>query len=172
MPLLQLWCQDDGAGMINIDLPKIADNQTMTEHEYKRWWQRFRGTGFDDERDIHFNPENYEKQGSHSAAFMAANDLYTTSFYSCPIYQMIPYTQNAQNMYACVFDLKKPGKENHLLLHCCEMDHIFHPKKTGYDEVSSQMLKWWTNFAKYHDPNGFEVEDSSPYWPAINPTDP
>jgi hypothetical protein len=85
---LQGWCQDDGAAMIFIDV--TIPGLTMTQSKYEKWWDRFRGSMRDDERELYFNSNNYEAYGSHSAPFMAASDVYTTAFYECGIHEFIP----------------------------------------------------------------------------------
>lgn len=79
------FCQDDGADFVSMDSNMLGYN--MSEKQYSKWWNHFRGTGFDAEREEHFNVNDYTAQGSASNYFMAANDAYTSSLYSCPVHQ-------------------------------------------------------------------------------------
>jgi carboxylesterase type B len=139
---------------------------TMTEKSYLRWWNRFRGTGFDDERTTYFNADKYVAEGVHSKYFMAADDAFTSAYYSCPIHRYIPavYKGTAEAMYAYVFEQADPNEEDDMLVyHGCESDYLFRPNDTGDLPLATQMLKWWTNFAARHNPNN-EGEDA---WPAV-----
>lgn len=42
-----------------------------------------------DERDTYYNLNQYSAQGSHSAAFMAADDAATNALYQCPIHRQL-----------------------------------------------------------------------------------
>lgn len=51
------FCQDDGADFVSMDSNMIGYN--MSEKQYSKWWNHFRGTGFDAEREEHFNVNDY-----------------------------------------------------------------------------------------------------------------
>jgi len=63
IPTMQGWCQDDGSDMISYDLPV---GYSMTEDEYHQFWDRYRGSGFDEERELYFNAKNFTAFGSIS----------------------------------------------------------------------------------------------------------
>ncbi len=79
VPNMQGWCANDGADMIPYEIDLPGTGYDMTESEYVEWWNRFRGSGFDAERIAFFNSSRYEAVGNHSAPFMAADDVYTSS---------------------------------------------------------------------------------------------
>jgi len=85
IPSMSGFCLDDGADFVSMDVTILGYN--MSESKYHTWWNHFRGTGFDTERDTYFNPADYTAQGKATNYFMAANDAYTTSLYSCPVHQ-------------------------------------------------------------------------------------
>jgi carboxylesterase type B len=49
-----------------------------------------------------------------------------------------------------------------LITHSCELNYLFDPSSVNDTDLATQMQTWWTNFAKFHDPNG-DVEDG--LWP-------
>jgi hypothetical protein len=93
VPTLQGWCKDDGADFVSMDV-SLPNYHTMDEEQYQEWWAHFRGTGFDTEREVYFNPDEYQPVGSSSSQFMAANNAVTTSFYSCGIHKMVPTSES------------------------------------------------------------------------------
>merc|ERR1719199_1427379 len=102
---------------------------------------------------------------------MAADNVATTSLYSCPIHKMVdhtPWGESEQDMWVFVFDYHDPNKPDKLITHSCELNFPFDPSYTKAPEVSSQMQTWWTNFAKYQNPNGA----SGDAWPAAKPENP
>jgi len=70
--------------MISYDLPV---SHKMTEDEYHQFWDRYRGSGFSEERDQYFNAKDYSAVGSISQYWMAADAVVTTAGYECPVHQ-------------------------------------------------------------------------------------
>jgi hypothetical protein len=106
----------------------------MSTDEYHTYWNRFRNSGFNPERVEHFNVGDFEAQGSSSAAFMAADNVATTSLYSCPIHNILghtPFGESEQDMYVFVFDRHETDKPNGLITHSCELNYLFDPDQTG-----------------------------------------
>jgi hypothetical protein len=90
VPTILGWCENDGADMVYYDYP--TRGYSMTEDEYHTYWNRFRDSGFEAERLEHFNVNDFDAQGKSSAAFMAADNVATTSLYSCPIHKLLDST--------------------------------------------------------------------------------
>jgi len=171
IPTLQGWCMNDGGFEVGDNVAMPDGDYTMSEATYHKWWNHFRGSGFDKERDTHFNPKNYSETGESSAEFMAACDAWTTSGYMCPVHQQLKHTEGAE-WYAYQFEQWAPYNAPDLVTHSCELGFLFDPSSTENPVLSKKVQKWWTNFAKYHDPNGEDVSDDEKEWPAVDPEDP
>jgi len=78
---------NDGGFEVSDDVDMPEGDYTMSDATYLQWWNHFRGSGFDYERDLYFNPKNYNKTAYSSAQFMAACDAWTTSGYMCSVHQ-------------------------------------------------------------------------------------
>jgi len=110
VPTLSGWCKDDGALLFSQDI--VTPGDSMTYQRYLKWWSRFRGTGFHDELLTHFNAEHYPAEGKHSSYFMAADDAFTSAYYSCPIHRQIKatYKGTQEPMYAYIFAQADPNE--------------------------------------------------------------
>ena len=53
-------------------------------------------------------------------------------------------------MFIYLFD----DDSDKMVTHSSELAYLFEPEKTGDPKMNKRMHGWWTNFAKYHDPNG------------------
>jgi para-nitrobenzyl esterase len=77
--------------------------------------------------------------------------------------------QSTKPAYAYFFQRQLPGDESGAF-HSADLWYIFHsfkhswrPFTRGDEELSLQMVDYWTNFAKYGDPNGQEPGIWTPY---------
>jgi hypothetical protein len=73
---------------------------------------------------------------------MAADDVATTSLYSCPIHNILdhpPTGEPEQDMYVFVFDRHDPNDPDGLITHSCELNYLFDPDFAEAKELSAQM---------------------------------
>jgi carboxylesterase type B len=71
---------------------------------------------------------------------MAADNVATTSLYSCPIHKLLehtPFGEAEQDMYVFEFARHDPEKPDALITHSCELNYLFDPDFTSAPEVSS-----------------------------------
>jgi carboxylesterase type B len=83
---------------------------------------------------------------------MAADNVATTSLYSCPIHNILehtPFGEAEQDMFVFVFDRHDLAKPDALITHSCELNYLFDPDSTDGPKLSTQMQTWWTNMARY-----------------------
>ena len=117
-----------------------------------------------------FNAKDYKPYGIHNAEYMAADAVFTTAHYMCAVHQVVEHPGSP--MYAFLFNQPEAGDDNKYtdtVGHGCELDHLFAPNNTNNPDLSAQMLKWWTNFATYHDPNGQDTPSAAaPQWPVVD----
>ena len=67
-----------------------------------------------------------------------------------------------------VYDFDIQRNPTALVVHSCELNYLWKPELTFNEEMNTKMQTWWTNFAKYHDPNGSgSEEDIGVIWPSI-----
>jgi carboxylesterase type B len=71
-------------------------------------------------------------------------------------------------MYVFEFARHDSNKPDGLITHSCELNYLFDPDFTSAPDVSNQMQTWWTNFARYQNPNGASGDE----WPAANSKNP
>jgi para-nitrobenzyl esterase len=78
-------------------------------------------------------------------------------------------TQSAKPAYAYMFQRQLPGDSSGAF-HSSDLWYIFHSMKhswrpftAGDQQLSNQMVDYWTNFAKYGNPNGKSGDVWKPY---------
>jgi para-nitrobenzyl esterase len=77
--------------------------------------------------------------------------------------------QQGKPAYAYLFSRQLPGDENGAF-HSADLWYVFHsfrhswrPFTAGDEELSLKIVDYWTNFAKYGDPNGKDGGEWTPY---------
>jgi carboxylesterase type B len=78
---------------------------------------------------------------------MAAEDVLTTSMYSCGVHSMLSDEPSYPDFYAYIFD-HTTGEET-FVEHGEELDFIFCTDCDSSTSISTTMTEHWTNFAKY-----------------------
>lgn len=81
--------------------------------------------------------------------------------------------QSDQPTYAYMFARQLPGRDGSAF-HSSDLWYVFHafrhswrPFTAGDEELSLQMVDYWTNFATYGDPNGKQGGQWTPYTPEV-----
>jgi carboxylesterase type B len=132
------WNVHDGNYFIDMDLT-LATDETMTSDEYDLWWSRFRGLGFEAERtDNLWAESDFSTYGSSSAAYMAAEDVVTTSMYSCGVYALIENAPDSDSadIYAYIFDDRSQTSATSFVNHGDELGYILQ-ETAGSDTIST-----------------------------------
>ena len=63
VPTIQGWCKDDGAMFVSAYIDSGEGAYNMDVDTYHKYWDRFRGSGFVDDRKEFFNENDYEAVG-------------------------------------------------------------------------------------------------------------
>jgi carboxylesterase type B len=164
VPIMYGWVAHDGAMFVGEDVD--IDDYTLTSDLYDTFWNRFRGKGdqFETERtDAGFDASNYSAYGDSNAEFMAAEDVCTTALYSCGVHSMLSDDVSYPALYAYVFDNRADGAET-FVEHGDELDYIFCEDCDPSNTLEVDMTTYWTNFAKFKNPNGDGV--AAPWTPS------
>ena len=161
VPLIVGWNVHDGNYFIDADVE--LDGEDMDSDTYDLFWSHFRGAGFEQERtDAGFDESAYEAYGFASAAYMAAESVVTTAMYSCGVHALVtPESVDEENMFVYVFDAT--NGEEVFCNHGDELNYILtEPGMEDNGAIATNLRTYWTNFAKYKDPNGEDASD--PLW--------
>ena len=79
---------------------------------------------------------------------MAAQDVVTTSMFSCGVHKMLSDEVSYSDLYAYVFDSRITGDE--FVEHASELEYIFcEDSCDSSTTLSADMTTYWTNFAKF-----------------------
>lgn len=113
------------------------------------------------------------------------NNAYFKGFALCPsiAWGRRSITESRKGIYSYYLDRKQPPKEHAYYSHgeppfgadsphACELAYLFGTLDLVDDrfkpfdyEMAEVIRTYWTNFAKYGDPNGSGNDENTPYWP-------